>query len=201
MPNSAVLDRIVVAPEDSMRGQIARAFCDGMQERFVWPILPDDISEVESLISSSLEMSDVYAGLDSSGSLLAFAFVTDRPGEVLCLEEGWMRRTWGAWGCFWRTLLLHAVHVGQNRRRALRLEAFVVCPEWRGKGIGAQLMGRILADARAAGRPCVTIDVEEGNFEARHLYEQLGFRVTRTIWVPRRERPGLRSVLAMQLDL
>lgn len=166
-----------------------------------WPLLPSDRSAVSSLIRSSLEMSGVYAGLDGSGSLLAFAFVADGKCEPLCLEPGWLRRTWGAWGAMWRLLLLRAVHVGQVKRHALRLEAFVVRPEWRGKGIGAQLMARILADARASGHPFVTIDVDEHNHEAKRLYEGLGFRVTRTMWVPCRAGLGLRNVVLMRLDL
>jgi ribosomal protein S18 acetylase RimI-like enzyme len=47
-------------------------------------------------------------------------------------------------------------------------------PEHRGKGIGAQLMTEVLADAGAAGKP-VQIHVERFN-PAQHLYDRLGFR-------------------------
>lgn len=201
MPDSATLDRILVSPEESMRDTIAELFCNSLGERLAWPILPSDRAEIASLIVDSLDLSEVYVGLDAKGGMLAFAFVTDQTGEPLCLKGGWMREVWGPWGGLWRAALFNAVHFPQNMHHALRVEAFVVRPEWRGKGIGSQLMRRILADARAKGHPFVTIDVDEENKEARHLYEDLGFRITRTLWAPCRERPGLRSVLVMRLDL
>jgi GNAT superfamily N-acetyltransferase len=46
-------------------------------------------------------------------------------------------------------------------------------PEHRGRGVGTLLIGRIVDEGRASGRP-VTIHVERGN-RARVLYERLGF--------------------------
>lgn len=48
---------------------------------------------------------------------------------------------------------------------------------WRGHGIGSSLLGELLAEASAAGRP-VSLHVEREN-PAQCLYQRLGFRVLR----------------------
>jgi ribosomal protein S18 acetylase RimI-like enzyme len=51
----------------------------------------------------------------------------------------------------------------------------MVLPELRGRGIGTAVIGEILADARAGGRP-VRLNVNVTNHGAIRLYERLGFR-------------------------
>jgi ribosomal protein S18 acetylase RimI-like enzyme len=57
----------------------------------------------------------------------------------------------------------------------IRIIDIALMPEYRGRGLGTQLMLKIQADARQAGLP-VTIHVERFN-PALSLYERLGFRV------------------------
>ncbi|MDF7776159.1 GNAT family N-acetyltransferase [Sphingomonas sp. AOB5] len=53
-----------------------------------------------------------------------------------------------------------------------------VMPQWQGKGLGAALLDRVLADAQAAGRP-VHLSVRPYN-PARRLYLRKGFVETGT---------------------
>ena len=50
-----------------------------------------------------------------------------------------------------------------------------VVKSWRGQGVGRALLRSVLATARAAGVPAVSLSVERANFAAR-LYEAVGFR-------------------------
>ena len=50
-----------------------------------------------------------------------------------------------------------------------------VLPGYRGAGLGAELVGAAVAEARRRGLPALSLSVEEGN-PARRLYERLGFR-------------------------
>jgi len=62
-------------------------------------------------------------------------------------------------------------------------------PEHRSQGIGAMLMGRILADADAAGK-AVSIHVERSN-RALRFYDRLGFAAVQDLGVYfRMERPS-----------
>ena len=50
-----------------------------------------------------------------------------------------------------------------------------VAPEWRGSGLAPALLGRLVAEARAAGLQILTLSVTVGNPAARRLYRRLGF--------------------------
>jgi ribosomal protein S18 acetylase RimI-like enzyme len=61
----------------------------------------------------------------------------------------------------------------ERRADELRIVDIALLPEWRGKGIGAHLIGRLFEEADQAGLP-VRIHVEYGN-PAQRLYQRLGF--------------------------
>lgn len=61
-----------------------------------------------------------------------------------------------------------------DRRPAdIRIVDIALLPEHRGRGVGGELIGRLLDEARERGAS-VSIHVEHGN-PARRLYERLGF--------------------------
>lgn len=60
--------------------------------------------------------------------------------------------------------------------RAVRIVDVSLLPEWRGRGIGGRLLGALLAEADAVGKPA-SIHVERFN-AALKLYERLGFALS-----------------------
>jgi len=46
---------------------------------------------------------------------------------------------------------------------------------WQGRGLGAQMLARLIADARAGGRMAVELTTVPGNDRARGLYQRAGF--------------------------
>ncbi len=60
-----------------------------------------------------------------------------------------------------------------RRSDTLLVVDVALLPEWRGHGIGAELMREVMAEARASGRT-VTVTVEKNN-RAQNLYRRLGF--------------------------
>ena len=54
-----------------------------------------------------------------------------------------------------------------------------VTPEWRGQGIGTQLLENLLEQGRTAHRKVAALDVAVDNLRAQALYERLGFVVIR----------------------
>jgi GNAT superfamily N-acetyltransferase len=57
----------------------------------------------------------------------------------------------------------------------LNIHDFSVVPEHRGQGIGRQLLRAVERRAREAGCCRVTLEVQEGNTAARHVYDSIGF--------------------------
>jgi len=77
----------------------------------------------------------------------------------------------------------------------IHLLDLAVAPDLRGHGIGRQLAGRVLEEARACGACRTILEVAADNTAARTLYESLGFVTTHV----RRDYYGLgRAALAME---
>ena len=60
-------------------------------------------------------------------------------------------------------------------RPLINIHDLAVLPEYRGRGIGKQLLNRIEQKARETGHCKVTLEVQENNLCARHVYEECGF--------------------------
>jgi ribosomal-protein-alanine N-acetyltransferase len=65
--------------------------------------------------------------------------------------------------------------VARNLPPEWELENIVVAPSARRRGIGKQLIGALLAEARQTNGRAVFLEVRESNSAARRLYENLGF--------------------------
>jgi GNAT superfamily N-acetyltransferase len=80
----------------------------------------------------------------------------------------------------WWVLEEHGVPAGRlyldRQTNTLLVIDIALLPQWRGRGVGTELMLWICAQARAAGKS-VTIAVEKFN-RAQTLYRRLGFRET-----------------------
>jgi ribosomal protein S18 acetylase RimI-like enzyme len=76
-----------------------------------------------------------------------------------------------------RCLLLDDVLIGYVQVAVeparLFLVSVVIAPPWQGRGLGAQVLSRLIDEARAAGLP-LELSVYEQNAALR-LYERLGF--------------------------
>ena len=60
-------------------------------------------------------------------------------------------------------------------RSLINVHDVAVIPELRGRGIGRQLLGAVVEHARTHGCCKVTLEVQDNNTRARHVYESLGF--------------------------
>lgn len=56
-----------------------------------------------------------------------------------------------------------------------------VVPEYRGRGIGGQLLDTLLSDANSRGVREFVLEVIQGNLNARNLYESRGFTISRNL--------------------
>jgi ribosomal protein S18 acetylase RimI-like enzyme len=105
------------------------------------------------------------------------------------VKEAFLRQQFQAQGSYYRATFPNAsydlivtgeevmgrLYVNRGENAWLVID-IALLPEFRGRGVGTQLLERVIADAGAAGKP-LQIHVEQFN-PARRLYERLGFRVT-----------------------
>jgi len=68
----------------------------------------------------------------------------------------------------------------EERPSELWLAAIEIHPRFQRKGLGTAIIGSLVEQARAGGKP-LTLRVLHANTEARSLYERLGFREFRRI--------------------
>lgn len=58
----------------------------------------------------------------------------------------------------------------------LHIHRIVVLPEYRGHGLGLEMMERVFAGCPAANLRSMTLKVHESNLDAQRFYERMGFR-------------------------
>ncbi|WP_052960232.1 GNAT family N-acetyltransferase [Mycobacterium sp. EPa45] len=103
--------------------------------------------------------------LEKPDTLLLVAGVDDRPigyglAHVLATEETWVADTWA------------------TGRRVGEIESLSVLPEFRGSGLGTQLLTTLEEHLRRAGVDDLILGALSGNRDALRLYERLGYRPT-----------------------
>lgn len=81
-----------------------------------------------------------------------------------------------------------------------RVAAMAIAPNYRRKGIGKRLMGKVISEARARGDRRMVLEVIEQNPSAIQLYEDVGMSKTRRLVGYRRPAVGV-SLLAPITDL
>lgn len=89
-----------------------------------------------------------------------------------------MRAVYGRIGAFWRMALIGLLSRDIDNDRFL-LDGICVAVPRRSQGIGAALMAEISAEAVRRGYSAVRLDVVDGNWRARALYERLGYRAVK----------------------
>ena len=90
-----------------------------------------------------------------------------------------MLAIYGRLGAAWRLPLLWALGREVDNARFL-LDGICVTKAARSQGIGATLMTIIEAEARQRGYQAVRLDVVDGNWRAKALYQRLGYKPEKT---------------------
>jgi ribosomal protein S18 acetylase RimI-like enzyme len=71
---------------------------------------------------------------------------------------------------------LVAAYLNDAEARIGYVTSVSVLQDWKGRGIGAQLMGQCIAHATASGMRQITLEVGRDNAPAIRMYERSGFR-------------------------
>ncbi|MCK5245518.1 GNAT family N-acetyltransferase [Candidatus Bipolaricaulota bacterium] len=74
-----------------------------------------------------------------------------------------------------RVMTMGIILFKRPKSDVMHLDTLAVHPDYRGQGIGTQLIDAIVALANAEGKRTITLEVEDINPRAKLLYERLGF--------------------------
>lgn len=85
----------------------------------------------------------------------------------------------GLWGGHWATLVFYFLERDPEPGQLL-LEGLAIDADFRGKGIGSQLLDALLRHARNNGYKEVSLDVIGDNQQAQSLYRKKGFKTVKT---------------------
>lgn len=112
------------------------------------------------------------------GTVLGMAGFRDHQGGFALFDAAALRAVYGRWGGAWRGRLLDSLASSESGARLL-VDGLAVAPDWRGRGIGADLVAALLAMAQDAGYAGLQLEVAGNNPRARALYQRLGFSIRR----------------------
>lgn len=126
-----------------------------------------------------LRADHVVIALDDHGALLGMAGFKTPAGSFAGGDVADMLAIYGRLGAAWRLPLLWALGREVDNARFL-LDGICVTKAARSQGIGATLMTIIEAEARQRGYQAVRLDVVDGNWRAKALYQRLGYKPEKT---------------------
>jgi ribosomal protein S18 acetylase RimI-like enzyme len=146
-----------------------------------------------------------YAVHEQSGAPCGFAVGTPRPQALnsqLRQPPGWFaaqmaRLLFQRPSLLWQLLASARAAAGQmaDEPGAVELTYLGVAEEWRGHGLGSQLLQAFLDASRRAGYRNVVLSVETDNAAAIRLYRRTGFIIRKTFREGRFERHRMELIL------
>jgi ribosomal protein S18 acetylase RimI-like enzyme len=160
-----------------LRPQAARLYWEAFGGKLGRVLGPDDraIRFFERVMRPDL----CLAALDEAGDLIGVAGYKTPAGSFAGGSWGDLVAIYGRWGGRWRGGLLWALNREVDNDRFL-VDGICVSRAHRGRGIGTLLLAALYDEAARRGYRSIRLDVVEGNWRARALYEREGFLATQT---------------------
>lgn len=169
--------RIVKGLPHQLRPRAAQLYWDAFGGKLGRVMGPEPLAL--RFLERAIQSDHAFVALDENGSLLGLAGFKSPKGSFAGGSMADLRHIYGVIGSIWRAGLLSLLERDVENLRFL-LDGICVSREARGKGIGTALMQAIFAEAKARNYQSIRLDVIDGNWRARALYERLGFIAVRT---------------------
>ena len=167
--------RVEIGLPEALRRDAARLYWQAFGGKLGAVLGPD--ARALRFLERVIRLDQVIVARDGDQLLGLAGFKTPR-GSFAGGSPADMRAVYGRFGGFWRTALIGFLARDIDSERFL-LDGICVAPHMRSQGIGAALMAEIAEEAVRRGYSAVRLDVVNGNFRARALYERLGFRAVK----------------------
>ena len=160
---------------ETLRRDAARLYWQAFGSKLGAVLGPD--ARALRFLERVIRLDQVIAARDGD-QLLGLAGFKTPQGSFAGGSPADMRAVYGRIGAFWRMALIGLLSRDIDNDRFL-LDGICVAVPRRSQGIGAALMAEISAEAVRRGYSAVRLDVVDGNWRARALYERLGYRAVK----------------------
>jgi ribosomal protein S18 acetylase RimI-like enzyme len=156
-------------------GPASELVLSALWEKFV-PILGDDSRAIEA-VASSIAVSNCFCALEDNALVGLLALQTQNKNFLNFGFDDLYAR----YGFCRAVVKGMALHFLQHKPRdgELYVEGVAVIDAARGKGVGTQLFQALMNFTRARNYDIISLEVIDTNIRALHLYERLGFRITK----------------------
>jgi ribosomal protein S18 acetylase RimI-like enzyme len=125
-------------------------------------------------LEQALQPDHAYVAVDTEGALLGLIGFKSPQGSFAGGSFEQMCSVYGHFGAIWRAGLLTLLQQDIENQRFL-IDGVCVARAQRGNGIGTALLEALFQEATARRYQSIRLEVIEGNWRARALYERLGF--------------------------
>lgn len=130
-------------------------------------------------IAATLRPDHCFTATDPEGRLLGIAGFKSPEGAFVGGSSVEMRAVYGRIGAAWRGAALWMLSHEVDNHRFL-VDGIAVTRAARGRGIGTALLQALCDEGRARGYGSIRLEVIDGNWRARALYERQGFMPVQT---------------------
>lgn len=197
MGAQGIVVRHGVAPEH--RDQAVNLFWQAFSQKLA-PIMKPE-AKAMAFLKSVMAPDHAISAMDEKGRLLGIAGYKTSCGAFIDGGLVELRSVYGAWGGWWRGMVLSLLE-RDIEPDTLLMDGIFVDAAVRGRGVGTVLLNAVAETARQHGLSKVRLDVIDSNPRARKLYETLGFRAVETHDIgPLRYLFGFRAATTMHRDL
>lgn len=137
-----------------------------MKPPIIAPATTDQIPAMAALFEAQLREHGIDSPADGLVSVLHTLSEQPQHGFILCAT-----REGAAVGVAYAACILSLEHSGWSGW----LEELYVLPEWRGRGLGSQLLDAVIAAAKERGWMALDLEVDSGHQRVLSLYARRDF--------------------------
>lgn len=161
---------------ESARDQAAELYATVFAAKYQYLI--GDGQQAMRIIAACLCINQAFAAF-CQDQLVGLAGFNREGSHFLRLRAAVLINEFGLLVGLWR-YLIHRIQRKRVPARDLQIDGIVVAPEWRGQGLGSELIDRLGYLAQQRNLSGLRLGVVDTNPRARQLYERLGFLVVET---------------------
>ena len=159
--------------QQSEREHVAALYWQGFGEKLGRMLGPQE--RAVAYIACALNSDHIFCARTAAGSIAGIAGYQTPKGGLLRGNPEYLVVHYGHIGAIWRRIMFSLLK-SPFGTGSFVIDGIVVAREYRGNGIGTDLIEALAREANRQGYDMLRLEVVDDNFRAKALYERRGFR-------------------------